>query len=62
MRWDQPKEAAEILAAAGGPEEDPVVSSEGWGHNVAFCLATRVALAVMNHPKTAKKGRNTVRH
>lgn len=61
QRWDQPEEAAEILAAAGGPEEDAVVSSQSWRHNVAFRLATRVPLSIMYHPKTAEKNRNMAR-
>lgn len=61
QHWDQPEEAAKILAAAGGPEEDTVVSSQSWRHNVAFCLATRVPLTIMNHPKTAEKNRTMAR-
>ncbi len=53
--WGLPKEATEVLSTAGGPEEDPIVSSQSWRHNVAFCLATRVPLTIMDHPKTGQR-------
>lgn len=55
QHWGLPKEAAEVLSTAGGPEEDPVVSSQSGRHNVAFCLAARVSLTIMDHPKTGVK-------
>lgn len=54
--WGLPKEAAEVLSTAGGPEEDPIVSGQSGWHDVAFCLATRVSLTIMDHPKTGGKG------
>lgn len=56
-----PKEAAEVLSAAGGPGEDPVVSSQSGRHDVTFCLATRVALPVVDHPK-ARGGKKMERN
>lgn len=50
-----PKETAEILSTACRPEEHPIVSSQSGRHNVAFCLATRVPLTIVNHPKTVGK-------
>lgn len=57
-----PKEAAEVLTTAGGPREDPIVSSKGRRHNVTLCLVTWVTLPIMDHPKTGENGNKQSPH
>jgi hypothetical protein len=52
---DPPQEAAEVVPAAAGPAEDPVVPGQRGGHDVPLRLLTYVALPVVDHPETTGK-------
>lgn len=45
------EEAAEVLAAAGRPGEDAVVTGQSGRHNVALRLLANVAFAIVHHPE-----------
>lgn len=53
-----PKEAAKVLSTAGGPRENPIVTSQSWGHNTTLCLVAWVPLSIMDHPKTKAEKMN----
>lgn len=54
-----PKEPTKVLPATGGPEEDPVVSSQSGRHDVAFRLAAGISLPVVDHSETGCGKKNS---
>lgn len=52
------EETAEVLAAAGRPGEDAVVTGQSGRHNVALRLLANVAFTIVHHPK-AEGGKET---
>lgn len=47
----------QVLAAAGGPGEDPVASCQRGGHYVAFRLLAHVPLSVVDHAEAVGEKR-----